>query len=192
MLRRWGILVTLGFVVGVGLSAQAIQVGRDAAVYAALFKGDYPNLKPLSQLVVQEAAIPMQTLAGSAPEWLKAFDDVPMALRIAVGHLNPTKPRTFDRSLFPAGTRLAPEQAIRANFVGHGIEDGWALFRRQYGTDGWVAFSEVLYTAEATDALVYYEGRCGGLCGEGGYIWLHRAPDQSSWSIRKKIISWVS
>jgi hypothetical protein len=192
LLRLWATVATVAFVVSAGPLALAGQVGSEAAVYAALFKGEYPSAKPLSQLVVQDAAIPMPALAGSAAEWLKQFEVVPMALREAAGQPNPTKSRAFDVGLFPAGTRLVSEKAIRANFAADGIVEGWVSFRRQFGTDGWVALSEVFFTATGTDALVYYEARCGGLCGEGGYVWLHREPGESWWSIRKKIVSWVS
>ena len=45
---------------------------------------------------------------------------------------------------------------------------------------------------KCTDALVYYEAHCGGLCGERGYAWLHRDSDRSRWQLKKRIVSRVA
>jgi hypothetical protein len=53
-------------------------------------------------------------------------------------------------------------------------------------------FSDILFAPDGLNALVYYERRCGGLCGEGGYVWAQRDSAQSQWSIRQRIVSWMS
>jgi hypothetical protein len=172
-------------------SATAVQIGSESDVYAALFRSTYPSLKPLSKMIVKDVAIPMPTLTGSAVDWLEQFEEVPAALRVAASQPAPTRARAFGAGSFPSGTRLVSDRAIQALFV-RGIEENWTLFRRQFAAEGWVAFSEVIFADDGKDALVYYEGRCGGLCGEGGYVWLHREQPQSRWFIRKKILRWVS
>ena len=42
-------------------------------------------------------------------------------------------------------------------------------------------------TPDARDALLYYEGRCEGLCGEGVYAWLRRDAPEKKWSIKRRI-----
>ena|SRR2546425_2981587 len=139
-------------------------------------------------MAVSDVAVSMPTLSGGSAEWLKEFDDVPVALRQAASLPSPTSAHPLDVAQFPTGARVISEPAIRRICAGD-VEEGWATFRREYGAEGWLTFSDVLFTRDALDALVYYEARCGGLCGEGRYAWLHRDAASSSWSIRKKIIS---
>jgi hypothetical protein len=94
--------------------------------------------------------------------------------------------------VFPTGTRLVSAKNVQEIFAGSGIEENWSAFRRQFKSKGWLAFSAGLLTDDQLNALVYYEARCGGLWGEGGYVWLRRDTAKSSWRIAKKIIAWIS
>jgi hypothetical protein len=170
--------------------AMIVQVKIEAEVYRLLFEGRYHGTSP-SRMAVSDVAVSMPTLSRASTEWLKEFDDVPVALRQAASQASPTSAHPFDVAQFPADAKVVSEPAIRRIFAG-GVEEGWATFRREYGSEGWLTFSDVLFTIDGLDALVYYEARCGGLCGEGGYAWLHRDAASSSWSIRKKIIRWLS
>jgi hypothetical protein len=96
-----------------------------------------------------------------------------------------------DRSLFPTGTRFISQAAITAAF-NQPLEDAWRAFKRQYKSDGWVSFSDVLVTTDGLNALVSTEAHRGGLCGQGSYIWLHRTGPVAPWSIMKTVISWMS
>ena len=116
---------------------------------------------------------------------------MPAALLAAASRPVPARARPFDVALFPRGTRLVSQRAIEWR-PGQDISNYWASFRRRYGKDGWAAVSDVLFANAETEALVYYEGHCGGLCGEGGYVWLHRDAATQQWAIRKKVISWVN
>jgi hypothetical protein len=182
--------IVISSIVFAGSAVVLAQAGTAADVYAPLFDVRYHGTRP-SIWVVTDMTVPMPTLSSSSADWLRQFDDVPVALRQAASQPSPTRARILDVAQFPTGTKLVSERAIQTIFTG-GVEDGWAAFRREYGSDGWLAFSEVLFTVDALDALVYYEARCGGLCGEGGYAWLHRDAAQSGWSIRKKIVRWMS
>jgi hypothetical protein len=141
-------------------------------------------------MAVKDVAVAMPTLSGASTEWLAQFDDVPAALRRAASQVAPTNVRPFDLALFPTGIKLVSEEAIERTFAG-GLEQGWAVFRQQYGS-GWLSLSEILFTADSLDALVYYEARCGGLCGESSYLWLHRNTTQSRWLMVKRIIRSMS
>jgi hypothetical protein len=172
------------------IGSAAPQARAEADVYALLFELRYHGSTPAGK-VVKSAAVPMPTLSGSSAHWLKQFDDGPITLRRLANLPTPTKVRPFEVELFPKGTTLASDRAIEAIFS-RGIVEGWVAFKRRYGPGGWLSVSEVLFAPDGLDALVYYEMRCGGACGEGGYVWAHRDSVQSRWSIRKRIVSWMS
>jgi hypothetical protein len=116
----------------------------------------------------------------------------PSELRRAASQPSRTESRRLNASLFPTGTRFVSAQAVQAIFPGSGIEENWSAFRRQFRSKGWLAFSAGLFADDQLNALVYYEARCGGLCGEGGYVWLRRDTPSSPWRIAKKIVAWMS
>ncbi|MDO8837007.1 MAG: hypothetical protein Q7V01_15500 [Vicinamibacterales bacterium] len=168
------------------------QPSPEAAVYAALFNGRDWNLEPLAQLVVKRTSIPVPTLVGSNPEWLKEWDDVPGPLRLAAHESSFTPRPPLAPELFPQGTRFVTNDEVDSMFVPRqgAPETNWKLFRQQFAAAGWVAFSDIYFASD--DALVYYEGRCGSLYGVGMYVWLHRGSAESDWVIRKRIVSWIS
>jgi hypothetical protein len=170
------------------------QPSPKVAVYAALFNGHDWNLESLAQLVVKRTSIPMPTLVGASPGWLKEWDDVPRALRLAAHDSSVTTGLPLAPELFPRRTRFVPNDVVDSIFVPRqgAPEANWKLFRRQFAAAGWVAFSDIYFASDGTDALVYYEGRCGSLYGVGMYVWLHRASAESDWGIQKRIVSWVS
>jgi hypothetical protein len=167
------------------------QIDAEARLHATLL-GDSYHAVPASQMVVKDMAVAMPSVQGSSSEWLKEFEKVPSELRRAASRHSPTKPHRLDPSLFPPGTRLVPASAVERIFTGGGVEENWSAFNSQFKSRGWLAFSDALLTGDRLDALVYYEARCGGLCGEGGYAWLRRDSVRSPWRIEKKIVSWMS
>jgi hypothetical protein len=58
--------------------------------------------------------------------------------------------------------------------------------------DGRVEISDVVFTADGLDALVYAEIVCRGLCGEGAYFWVRRKTSDSPWVLARRISDWVS
>jgi hypothetical protein len=179
------------FIAAVICAAGFSQIDVEARLHAPLLSESY-HAVPASQMVVRDTAVAMPTLQGSSSEWLKEFDKVPSELRRAASRPSPTKPHRLDASLFPPGTRLVPASAVERIFTGAGVEENWSAFRTQFKSRGWLAFSDALLAGDRLDALVYYEARCGGLCGEGGYAWLRRDTVSSPWRIEKKIVSWMS
>jgi hypothetical protein len=180
-------VVILAVIGAAGLS----QSGVAAGVYAELLGQSY-HAVPASRMVVKDTSAAMPTLRGSSSEWLKQFDEIPLELRQLVRQPSPTQARRLDASMFPPRTRLVPASAIEAIFTNSGVEENWSVFRTQVKAHGWLAFSDVLVASDQLNALVYYEARCGGLCGEGGYVWLRRDAAGSPWRISKKIVSWMS
>jgi len=143
-------------------------------------------------MVVQDTTVAMRTLQGSSSEWLKQFDEIPLELRRLASGPSPTQPHRLDRALLPSQTRFVSASTIASIFVGSGTEEHWSAFRTQTKAQGWLAFSDALLTGDALNALVYYESRCGGLCGEGGFVWLRRDSVGSPWRMAKKIVNWYS
>jgi hypothetical protein len=186
------VLIVLGtpFVLAVMSGAASLQPGTVVQVYEALLAERY-HATPASQMSVKDVALAMPTVSGSSEEWRKLFDVVPQELRRAVSRQSPTKAHALEASVLPAGTRLVSARAVDAVFR-RGAQENWEAYQRQFNTRGWLAFSDVLFTEDGLDALVYYESRCGGLCGEGGYAWLHRDSRSSRWTIAKRIIKWMS
>jgi hypothetical protein len=162
----------------------------EAEVYATLIQSS-STTRERSIVVVKDVAVLMPTLIDSSAAGRQEFDRIPAALVRLAGRASPTSARRHNVADFPAGTRLVPEAEIQAIFE-RDVEKGWTVFKRRYASDKWLSVSEVLLTDDALEALVYYETRCGGLCGEGGYAWLHRDLVQSRWLMRKKIIRWKS
>ena len=167
------------------------QTEAASGLYAPLLREHYHG-RPASQMVVTDEAVAMPTLQRSLREWLKQFDEVPAELRRAASQPSPTEVHRLDASLFPPGTRLVSAVAVEKIFKGSATEDPWAAFKRQFRSEGWLAFSDGLLSADRLNALLYYEAHCGGLCGEGGYVWLRRDTVSSPWRISKKIVSWMS
>jgi hypothetical protein len=181
----------MAFYIACAIAAAAFSQAEIAAVYQPLLRERYHGTSA-SQMVVKDTSLPMPTLRGSLADWLKQFDEVPHALTRAASQPSPKESRRLEASMFPTGTRLVSATTVEAAFRGSGIEEKWSAFRGQFGAQGWVAFSEALATDDQLNALVYYEARCGGMCGEGGYAWLHRGTTNSPWRVAKKIISWMS
>jgi hypothetical protein len=134
----------------------------------------------------------MPTLRGSRPDWLDNFNELPATLRTAALQPVSSQPKRLDRESFPLATRLVARKEIDAAFASGG--DGWDSFRLRFNSAGWIGFSDVIFTDDGRDALVYYEIHCGWLCGFGRYVWLQRdrASRRSVWSIKKTVDHWVS
>jgi hypothetical protein len=175
----------------VAIAVGLLQVDTATGLYPALVQASYHGT-PGSEMVITDTAVEMPTLRGSSSVWLKQFNAVPSELRRAASEPSPTESRRFDSSLFPTGTRLVPAAKVQKIFRNRGIEENWSAFRTEFKAEGWLAFSAALLGEDQLNALVYYESRCGGLCGEGGYVWLRRDTTGSPWQIVKKIISWMS
>lgn len=162
-----------------------------AGLYAPLLRESYHG-RPASQMVVTDTAVAMPTLRVSSSEWARQFDEVPSELRRAARQPSPTASHRLGASLLPRGTRLVSAAAVEANFRGSGIDDKWSAFRLQFSAQGWLAFSDGLLADDQLNALVYFESHCGGLCGEGGYVWLRRDTASSPWRIAKMMVSWMA
>lgn len=167
-----------------------VSLSRDRSAYAFAFSTIVPKGFPKA-LVVRATPIAMPRLQGSVADWLAEFAAVPVPLREAVDRLQPSE-NAFDASLFAPQVHLVTEARIAQCFTGSDLEQNWAKFKETFDSDRWVAVSEVLLTDDRLNALLYAETHCGGLCGEGDYLWLHRASPDSAWHLGKRILRWIS
>jgi hypothetical protein len=180
-----------------GLAAQrsiSATAAPDIAsgVYAALLStAGYHGVQAAGMLVKDEWLSIDPIGDSTVPEWLAEFDVVPGELRQTLRLPRVSETATFDRALFPAGTRFISKRLIDAVFSQSGPE-GWPEFRRRYKADGWISYSHVTATSDGLDAFVFVEAHCGGLCGEGVYHWLHRVRPGAAWSIMKSITRWIA
>lgn len=163
----------------------APQARTDSPLYAPLFVATYHG-GPAVGFAVQDTSIAMPTLRGRSPDWLRQFEDVPAALRVAASRAEPTTVGPVDPKSLPAGIKRVPAHATRAIVV-RGSSDALEAFKREHDINGWLAVSDPLTDPSGLHALVYYEAECGGLCGEAGYVWLQRDSAQSPWRLKKKI-----
>jgi hypothetical protein len=174
----------------VGTALVCAQARPEADVYAALREARFHGV-PGNRMVVIDQTIAMPRVARSSTGRRDEFDAIPAALRLAASQVDPKRTAPLDSALFTPGTRLVSRSGVDAIFQANGL-DGWKEFARKYEADGYLSFSEVVFTPDQLDALVYYEASCGGLCGEGGYAWLHRDNDRARWSLVKRIVSWMA
>ena len=64
------------------------------------------------------------------------------------------------------------------------------VMRAYPGARGELALSHVGFSADGEEALVYYETRCGSLCGRGALVRLQRVAGQ--WHVVARVTLWVS
>jgi hypothetical protein len=55
---------------------------------------------------------------------------------------------------------------------------------------GTVGFSKISFTPTKDKAVLYYELRCGGLCGYGNIILIEKT--NNLWTVKKEIMTWIS
>ena len=171
----------------------------DRDIYSAAIATMLPNGigRPI---IISEEAIPFPRrdestvfdLIGSfefdrPPAWL--WKDAPMALRRAVARQPSTERTRFTVAVFPPNARVVPDAEIRTalSFSGN-----WDHFTQHFRATSWQSFSKALITHDSRDAVLYYELYCGGTCGHGAYLWLHRASLSSPWVRRSRVIVWMS
>ena len=145
-------------------------------------------------LVVEDTSIPIP-LHTAGPEAVEFFDDLPRELSSWVqSKERPAEcsEQTADR--FPEGTILIPEDRILRNARPQRVPSiDWTRFQERFaGAKTLFAFSRARVTADRLDALVYYDRFCPDMCGEGEYVWFHRAAASDPWRLVKKQWLWVS
>lgn len=178
-------------------SVTSATAAEAPAIYAKVLKQTFHGM-PGSDFVVTDAAIAMPRLhwppvqqQRTNPNWFNQFKGIPAGLMTLLTSPTPTRAHPFTAPDLPTGVRVVGAAQVRRLFA-PGNKDPWVTFSREVRADGWIALSDVLFASNQLDAVVYYEARCPGLCGEGGYVWFHRDSVSKGWSIKRKIVSWMS
>jgi hypothetical protein len=67
----------------------------------------------------------------------------------------------------------------------------WPAFSKEYPRSfGFWRLSPVGYNTRGTEALVYLEHNCGGLCGAGGLVVLKK--ESGRWVVKNSLMLWIS
>ena len=65
------------------------------------------------------------------------------------------------------------------------------IVEERLGGMAFLAVTPVAFADDSSQALVYYEKRCGPLCGSGHELWFIRGAD-GLWTLRQEIAHWRS
>ncbi|HEY9283446.1 MAG TPA: hypothetical protein VIP46_08330 [Pyrinomonadaceae bacterium] len=170
----------------------ADRAAEESAVYAAaiakLFAGNkvaFDTQDPVELLVIKERAAKDFTRRHEDVWDRKFFDESPEAL--SDFREQNREPGTINKSLrLPIKHLLLGEADFEL-----AMRDGWeGFFKRHPKSGGWVALSRVGFNREMTQALVYFEHGCGGLCGSGIYLLLEKG--EAGWKVAKVLRAWIS
>lgn len=150
----------------IGALIAPAQSHSEADVYAVVVRLSFHGFEPpqdKESLNVNSMSAAMPTIAGTSPQWRAHFDKFPEALRRAASLPSPTRQKRHNAGSFPSDARMVSDDQAK-------------------GLVRWLAVSEVLFTKDGLDALVWVEANCNGACGEYSYIWLHRQSQKDPWS----------
>ena len=163
------------------------ETSPEANVYAALFESVMPPLRPGAIVLVDStASLPAGFLSSRFAKRDSMPPELPATLDRLMQAKHPAAKLHFSRPvLFVSDTALS-------EIFSHGVTGGWNEFRKRYpGQHGFLRVSPVALSADSLDALVYYELRCGGLCGTGEALWISRR-GTNRWHVRKRFHFWSS
>jgi hypothetical protein len=158
-----------------------------AAVLDAIFTGTSPDT-----LLVAESTFVFRSAGNRAANRRVPFDTVPFALRTRLAEISQT--RSSSRTLaLPLPVRTITAAELSAIFRGGPGGDGWEEFYRRYPQyRAWYAFTPMAFNDDRSQAYVYYERYCGGLCGVGEGFWVVRSREDGMWRVRLRAMYWVS
>ena len=78
-----------------------------------------------------------------------------------------------------------------AEIFGSGIGEGWESFYGSFpDSRGLIEFTSPVFSEDGQSALVYESHSCGGLCGTGWLILLHR--EEGRWRVGSRHMLWIS
>jgi alpha-beta hydrolase superfamily lysophospholipase len=158
------------------------------AIYSAVIALSF-HARPGSRFAVVDRSIAMSAISDRLLQELKAAR-VPDALIDAVRR-GPAADQPLDSSILPAGTGLVSKAKADA-FVSESAANRRTQVHRESGADGVLSLSAVAFSPDRLDAVVRYHAHCGGLCGEGGYVWLRRIEASGRWAVVRAFATWVS
>lgn len=121
--------------------------------------------------------------------WSARFDVIPATLSGRLAELS-AAPQLAEVALLGASAR--PITGATLDDVFHDGSKGWMEFYRRFpGSRGYLALSPIAFSDDESQALIYFERHCGGLCGEGELAWLWR-DRPGHWQVLRLLRFWVS
>jgi len=148
----------------------------DSALQAAIISKTSEEALPVFVDLITPSGIPQgsspRSAIGPDPTWW----DVPDELREALASASQVESPSRALAVPPGIQRVTSSELENA-------QTDLILF--------YWAFAEPILSDNGSQALVFYERRCGGLCSGGGVVWLTQADDQS-WTLRSDIGLWLS
>lgn len=86
---------------------------------------------------------------------------------------------------------LVSKEEFGGFFKGKNLREDWDSFYRKYpNSPGYISLSRVGFSPDMTQAVVYMEYTCGGLCADGSYAILYQ--ENGEWKEVKRIHFWAS
>lgn len=163
----------------------------ESQLYEQIVRSRYREKVPL---IVEDISIPVPTHTDG-PQDAEFFDSLPRELAswvLSTERRTECSDQTLDR--FPAGTILIPEDRVVRNARPQRVPNiDWTRFQERFpGAKALFAFSRAKVTSNGLDALLYYDRFCPNNCGEGEYVWFHRASATDSWHLAKEQWLWIS
>lgn len=171
---------------------------EDQAVYAAviskLFAGNkvtFDTQSPVNLLVIKNRTVDDHPLMENLTEhWRYVAERLSPISQdtIAAYKAQNREPRQLEDA-FKLSIRhvLVEEKELEQFRKGR----GWEEFYKKYPeSGGFISFSQAGFNPDRTQALVYFEHWCGGLCGSGLYLLLEKG--EGGWKVTKVHSSWIS
>lgn len=140
--------------------------------------------------VAERTAVFHTSSSKTQDQFRKEYESLPSALlgplEAASSQVQPSRTLSL-----PYPIHVVSSKELNAIF-GNNTEKGWAEFHRRYPNAGtYFAFSPIVYSADATDAVFWVEWYCGSLCAGGEAVWVAR-DSQRRWQFRRKVLFWIS
>jgi hypothetical protein len=153
-----------------------LHVARaSAGIYEALLAHAFPAGRPDTILLDDKTVSYHDLPAGN---WLRRGKDVvpsPLPARL---------------SALSAAALAVPPQVFAAPVRLLSTASALRLAERRLGGTTILAVTPIAFTDDSSQALVYYDARCGGLCGGGYELWFVRAAD-GRWVLRQDLAHWI-
>ena len=147
-----------------------------AEVYAALVAHAFPSGRPDTILLEEKTVTYREIPEGNSLRRGKDVVPIPLPSRLTSLSAEPLPVRPED---FPAPVRLLPPTRARQ------------LAAERLGGTMVLAVTPIVFSNDSSQALVYYDGHCGALCGAGYELWLVRSAD-GRWLLRQDMSHWRS
>ena len=167
-----------------------VITSEDYAVYSSVFLDldKQRNSADKMEMIISEATVSGEDHLLDLQKIRQSTKDAPEATVVS---FNVQRKRACNLQPQLSGSisyRIVSPEDLDKHFMrGRGM---WESFYKEYPkASGIVRLSPVGYNVEATEALVYIEHSCGGLCGAGYLVLLAR--QDGRWIVKDQITLWV-